>query len=64
MSYMELKSTTDNLSLYLNASFSGRCCCWAGEHTHTTRYGTVDGAMDTGEREAKKIIAYRKATRG
>ncbi|XP_063595369.1 spermine oxidase-like [Penaeus indicus] len=37
---------------------------WAGEHTHTTRYGTVDGAMDTGEREAKKIIAYRKATRG
>nr|XP_027213913.1 spermine oxidase-like [Penaeus vannamei] len=32
----------------------------AGEHTHTTRYGSVDGAMATGVREAKKIIRYRK----
>lgn len=33
---------------------------WAGEHTHTTRYGSVDGAMATGEREAKKIIRYKR----
>ncbi|XP_042891060.1 peroxisomal N(1)-acetyl-spermine/spermidine oxidase-like [Penaeus japonicus] len=31
---------------------------WAGEHTHTTRYGTVDGAIETGEREAYKVIDY------
>ncbi|XP_042858045.1 spermine oxidase-like, partial [Penaeus japonicus] len=29
---------------------------WAGEHTHNTRYGTVDGAMATGEREAHRIL--------
>ncbi|XP_047485956.1 spermine oxidase-like [Penaeus chinensis] len=35
---------------------------WAGEHTHTTRYGSVDGAMATGVREAKKIIRYKRNT--
>ncbi|XP_066938933.1 spermine oxidase-like [Macrobrachium rosenbergii] len=29
---------------------------WAGEHTDTERYGTVDGAMSTGEREAFKVL--------
>ncbi|XP_042858929.1 spermine oxidase-like, partial [Penaeus japonicus] len=29
---------------------------WAGEHTHSTRFGTADGAMDTGEREAHRIL--------
>lgn len=31
---------------------------WAGEHTHSTRYGTVDGAIVTGEREADRILNY------
>ncbi|XP_068237571.1 spermine oxidase-like [Palaemon carinicauda] len=29
---------------------------WAGEHTSNTRYGTVDGAMDSGETAAFAII--------
>ncbi|XP_066965592.1 spermine oxidase-like [Macrobrachium rosenbergii] len=29
---------------------------WAGEHTSDTRYGTVDGAMDSGETAAFAII--------
>ncbi|XP_068227572.1 spermine oxidase-like [Palaemon carinicauda] len=29
---------------------------WAGEHTETDRYGTVDGAMTSGEREAYKVL--------
>ncbi|KAK8743488.1 hypothetical protein OTU49_001105, partial [Cherax quadricarinatus] len=33
---------------------------WAGEHTHNTRYSTVDGAMETGKHEALKIISKLK----
>ncbi|XP_063865116.1 LOW QUALITY PROTEIN: peroxisomal N(1)-acetyl-spermine/spermidine oxidase-like [Scylla paramamosain] len=33
---------------------------WAGEHTHNTRYGTVDGAMDTGNAEALRILGLLK----
>ena len=33
---------------------------WAGEHTHNTRYGTVDGAMDTGNTEALRILGLLK----
>ncbi|CAL4146393.1 unnamed protein product, partial [Meganyctiphanes norvegica] len=29
---------------------------WAGEHTHETRFGTVDGARDSGIREATRIL--------
>ncbi|KAK3891169.1 hypothetical protein Pcinc_004958 [Petrolisthes cinctipes] len=29
---------------------------WAGEHLSNTRYGTVDGAMDTGETQAYRLI--------
>nr|XP_027234645.1 peroxisomal N(1)-acetyl-spermine/spermidine oxidase-like [Penaeus vannamei] len=34
---------------------------WAGEHTHNTRYGTVDGAMATGKREAHRILSILNA---
>lgn len=34
---------------------------WAGEHTHNTRYSTVDGAMETGQREARRIAHLLKA---
>ncbi|XP_037777187.1 peroxisomal N(1)-acetyl-spermine/spermidine oxidase-like isoform X2 [Penaeus monodon] len=29
---------------------------WAGEHTSDSRFSTVDGAMSTGEREAKRLL--------
>ncbi|ROT76830.1 hypothetical protein C7M84_004573 [Penaeus vannamei] len=29
---------------------------WAGEHTSPHRFSTVDGAMGTGEREAKRLL--------
>ncbi|KAB7497156.1 putative polyamine oxidase 5, partial [Armadillidium nasatum] len=29
---------------------------WAGEHTHDSRYGTVDGAVEAGFREANRIL--------
>ncbi|XP_042858458.1 peroxisomal N(1)-acetyl-spermine/spermidine oxidase-like [Penaeus japonicus] len=29
---------------------------WAGEHTSDSRFSTVDGAMGTGEREAKRLL--------
>lgn len=32
-----------------------------GEHTHNTRYSTVDGAMETGQREARRIAHLLKA---
>ncbi|XP_066986466.1 uncharacterized protein [Macrobrachium rosenbergii] len=35
---------------------------WAGEHTHDTRYCTVDGAMETGEREARNLLEILKET--
>ncbi|XP_063595493.1 protein anon-37Cs-like [Penaeus indicus] len=34
---------------------------WAGEHTSNKRYGTVDGAMDSGDREAFRVIDYMDA---
>ncbi|XP_068237570.1 spermine oxidase-like [Palaemon carinicauda] len=34
---------------------------WAGEHTDTTRFGTVDGAMKSGQKTAKRIARYRKS---
>lgn len=36
---------------------------WAGEHTHSTRYGTVDGAYDTGEREGYRLLDILKPGR-
>ncbi|XP_064079762.1 peroxisomal N(1)-acetyl-spermine/spermidine oxidase-like isoform X2 [Macrobrachium nipponense] len=33
---------------------------WAGEHTDTTRFGTVDGAMKSGTKAAQRIVKYRK----
>ncbi|KAG0711917.1 Peroxisomal N(1)-acetyl-spermine/spermidine oxidase [Chionoecetes opilio] len=35
---------------------------WAGEHTHNTRYSTVDGAMDTGHREARRIVGLLESS--
>ncbi|XP_045132234.1 peroxisomal N(1)-acetyl-spermine/spermidine oxidase-like [Portunus trituberculatus] len=35
---------------------------WAGEHTHDTRYGTVDGAMDTGNKEALRILSLKSSS--
>ncbi|XP_068223289.1 uncharacterized protein [Palaemon carinicauda] len=35
---------------------------WAGEHTHDTRFCTVDGAMETGEREAQNLLEILKKT--
>lgn len=32
------------------------CLFWAGEHTSTDRFGYVDGAYVSGQREAKRII--------
>ncbi|XP_068206583.1 spermine oxidase-like [Palaemon carinicauda] len=29
---------------------------WAGEHIHNTRYGTVDGAMEVGDQQAKRLL--------
>ncbi|XP_064079758.1 spermine oxidase-like isoform X2 [Macrobrachium nipponense] len=37
-------------------SKNGKVIHWAGEHTSDTRYGTVDGAMDSGETAAFAII--------
>lgn len=34
---------------------------WAGEANSNKRYGTVDGAMDSGENEAYRIIDYMDA---
>ncbi|XP_042882529.1 spermine oxidase-like [Penaeus japonicus] len=34
---------------------------WAGEATSDKRYGTVDGAMDTGEKQAFRVIDYMDA---
>lgn len=36
---------------------------WAGEHTHNTRYSTVDGAMETGKREALRVISLLKSSK-
>ena len=34
---------------------------FAGEATDFTRYGTMDGAMQSGKREAKRIYEYLKS---
>ncbi|XP_068238048.1 peroxisomal N(1)-acetyl-spermine/spermidine oxidase-like [Palaemon carinicauda] len=36
----------------------GKVIFWAGEHTHNTRYGTVDGAMKSGNIAANAIKNY------
>ncbi|XP_063595280.1 peroxisomal N(1)-acetyl-spermine/spermidine oxidase-like [Penaeus indicus] len=52
-------SLTNRSPLAKPAKISGKpMLLWAGEHTHSTRYGTVDGAIVTGEREADRIINY------
>ena len=38
------------------SSPAGRIC-FAGEATSSTRYGTMDGAYDSGRREAKRLIS-------
>ncbi|XP_047486049.1 spermine oxidase-like [Penaeus chinensis] len=59
-SYLKTGGTLKNRSpLAKPAVISGKpMLLWAGEHTHSTRYGTVDGAIVTGEREADRIINY------
>lgn len=37
-------------------SYGNRVIHWAGEHTHLSRYGTVDGAMGSGKRAAIEIL--------
>ncbi|XP_068237514.1 spermine oxidase-like [Palaemon carinicauda] len=38
----------------------GKVIFWAGEHTDTYRYGTVDGAMMSGRQTAEEIIEFNK----
>ncbi|XP_042240426.1 peroxisomal N(1)-acetyl-spermine/spermidine oxidase-like isoform X2 [Homarus americanus] len=52
----------DQLAVPLTNSKGKAVVVWAGEHTHNTRYGTVDGAMDTGKREALRIVSLIKSS--
>lgn len=50
----------DRLAVPLVNSKGNTVVLWAGEHTHNTRYGTVDGAMKTGKREAINLLRIMK----
>ncbi|XP_047474133.1 spermine oxidase-like [Penaeus chinensis] len=46
----------DPLAIPVANSNGVEVVAWAGEHTHSTRFGTADGAMATGEREGYRIL--------
>lgn len=48
------------LGMPLNNSLGKTVVFWAGEHIHNTRYGTVDGAMEVGEQQARRLIRKMK----
>ncbi|KAK7078933.1 hypothetical protein SK128_020192 [Halocaridina rubra] len=48
------------LAVPLKNSKGSKVLLWAGEHTHNTRYSTVDGALSSGKREAKKLLRIMK----
>ncbi|XP_063609913.1 peroxisomal N(1)-acetyl-spermine/spermidine oxidase-like [Penaeus indicus] len=53
----------DPITVPLKNSQGRQVVMWAGEHTHSTRYGTVDGAYDTGEREGYRLLDILKPGR-
>lgn len=52
-----LKTSSEDLALPINNPLGRPCLLFAGEATHPKYFGTVHGAIETGYREAERVLA-------
>lgn len=55
-----LNTSPDDLAKPLTNSLGNPVVCFAGEATHTHYYSTVHGAIESGWREAQRLIDLKK----